>query len=158
MRNPLLVSFLAAVGLAACADQKPFETIPPPPPEFEAASSPEPTETPASTERDRPIDPEDQVLFGLDSAELDPSAHAVLDAAVEWLRADPMRQLLIRGHADPSGPEAYNLDLSARRAEAVAAYLQDQGVSRAQIAVTAKGEVDAMVEPADGNRACCCSA
>ena len=152
MRKTSLVSLLAALGLAACADQKSFETIPPPPPEFEETASPEPAGTPASTGRQEPIDPQDQILFGLDSAEIPPSAHDVLDTVVEWLRADPMRQLILRGHADPSGPEAYNLDLSARRAEAVASYLLERGVARGQIAVTAKGEVNAMVEPAGGNR------
>jgi OOP family OmpA-OmpF porin len=151
-KSSLLVSLLASLGLAGCADQKPFETIPTPPPEFEATAAPEPTEQPASSERQEPIDPEDQVLFGFDSAELAPQSRPVLDDVASWLRADPSRQLLIRGHADPAGPDAYNLDLSARRAETVAAYLEQRGVSRDQVAITAVGELDAQIEPAAGNR------
>lgn len=159
MRTSTFVNLLAAVGLAggglvACADTRPapMQPEPQPPPEFESAAAPEPTETPASTERQEPIAPEDQVLFAFDSAELAPGATSVLDDAVAWVQGDPTRTILIRGHADPIGAAEYNLDLSARRAETVAAYLEMKGVSRRQISITAVGEQAAVVEPAGGNR------
>lgn len=157
MRNSIVLSLFAALGLAtgglaACAEDKPIETIPPPPPDFEASPSPDPTPTPASTERQEPIAPEDQVLFGLDSATLQPGANAVLDDVAAWVQADPTRTILVRGQADPSGTADYNLDLSARRAEAVADYLVSKGVSRQQISITATGEQAAVVEPPGGNR------
>lgn len=155
MRNSKLVKLLGALGLAtiaACAESKPLETVPPAPPEFEATAAPEPTETPASTERQEPIAPEDQVLFGLGSATLGPAAGPVLDDVAAWVQADPTRTILVRGQADASGSTEFNLDLSARRAEAVADYLVEKGVNRRQISITATGEQAAVVEPAGGNR------
>jgi len=39
------------------------------------------------------------------------------------------RTFVIEGHTDAKGTEAYNLDLSNRRAQSVANYLVSQGVS-----------------------------
>jgi OOP family OmpA-OmpF porin len=50
----------------------------------------------------------------------------------------------IEGHTDSSGPEAYNLQLSQRRAQAVADYIlsQSYNVRSADIEVLGKGESD----------------
>ncbi len=55
------------------------------------------------------------------------------------LKAQKPARIGIEGHTDPRGSEAYNLDLSRRRAEAVALYLRDQGFA-GTIEVVAKGE------------------
>jgi outer membrane protein OmpA-like peptidoglycan-associated protein len=44
------------------------------------------------------------------------------------------------GHTDSTGSDAYNEDLSKRRADAVADYLALRGVSRARIATIGYGE------------------
>lgn len=157
MRNSPFVNLLAALGLAtgglvACAETRPMETVPPPPPEFETAASPDPAELPASTERVEPIAPEDQVMFAFDSATLASGSSAVLDDVAAWVQGDPTRTILVRGQADASGTAAYNFDLSARRAEAVADYLVSKGVNRQQISITATGEQAAIIEPPGGNR------
>ena len=46
----------------------------------------------------------------------------------------------IAGHTDSTGPDAYNLGLSKRRAEAVYNYLVEQGVSQDRIQVKYYGE------------------
>ena len=56
------------------------------------------------------------------------------------------------GHADRSGTPQYNQRLSQRRADAVAAELVRQGVSRNEIMVTAFGESRPLVPTADGVR------
>jgi outer membrane protein OmpA-like peptidoglycan-associated protein len=48
--------------------------------------------------------------------------------------------LLVDGHADGAGPEAYNLDLSRRRAERVRDLIVRRGVPAARISVAARGE------------------
>ena len=47
---------------------------------------------------------------------------------------------IANGHADRTGTEAYNLDLSKRRANSVADYLRAQGVGANQIRTRAFGE------------------
>jgi OOP family OmpA-OmpF porin len=66
------------------------------------------------------------VLFAFDKATLSAKATAVLDQAVAETRerADPAKPpIRIVGHTDSKGSDAFNQDLSERRAEAVRAYL-----------------------------------
>ena len=46
----------------------------------------------------------------------------------------------VMGHTDSTGSDAYNLDLSRRRAESVANYLVSRGTNRARIATVGYGE------------------
>ena len=59
----------------------------------------------------------------------------------------------ITGYADSAGTEAYNLDLSRRRAEAVRDYLLSVGVPRDHIGLAFYGETRRLVDAAelDGN-------
>ncbi|HAJ48554.1 MAG TPA: cell envelope biogenesis protein OmpA, partial [Alphaproteobacteria bacterium] len=59
--------------------------------------------------------------------------------------------ILITGHADTSGTNAYNIGLSERRAFAVKDELVRLGAT-AQILTTAKGETELLVQTADGVR------
>jgi outer membrane protein OmpA-like peptidoglycan-associated protein len=69
------------------------------------------------------------VLFASDTSELLPSARQRLDdVAKALLEGNPEAQIVVEGHTDSRGGESYNLDLSARRAEAVRAYLVSRGV------------------------------
>lgn len=58
----------------------------------------------------------------------------------------------VAGHTDSTGTPAYNLALSRRRAEAVAAELVNRGVARQAIAIQAFGETKPLVATADGVR------
>jgi outer membrane protein OmpA-like peptidoglycan-associated protein len=63
-----------------------------------------------------------------------------LRAVVELMRADPKLDVVVVGHADAIGADAYNLALSRRRAEAVAGELRSGGVPEARIRVRGEGE------------------
>ena len=63
------------------------------------------------------------VLFAFDSAELDHSATAELNALAELIRQRARGQVLVVGHSDGMGRHEYNLSLSQRRAMAVADWL-----------------------------------
>lgn len=64
------------------------------------------------------------VQFAFDSSDILPQARAQLDQLAEGLRQLPAsRKVVIEGHTDATGTEAYNLGLSERRAEAVKRYL-----------------------------------
>ena len=56
------------------------------------------------------------------------------------------------GHADTSGTQRYNQDLSRRRAQAVASELVRLGVPREAITVQAFGESRPLVPTGDGVR------
>lgn len=57
--------------------------------------------------------------------------------------------VMLEGHADARGDEAYNEELSAQRAEAVRQAFLKAGVPEERIAITAEGENAAMAEERD---------
>jgi len=69
------------------------------------------------------------VKFGSNSAELLPESIPVLDRAIATLKRYPELKVEVAGHTDSRGADAYNQQLSARRAATVLKYLQDGGVS-----------------------------
>jgi OOP family OmpA-OmpF porin len=66
-----------------------------------------------------------QVQFGFDSAVLTPQAIVVLDTLGTAINSPELAGFRFRivGHTDARGTEAYNIDLSLKRAESVRAYL-----------------------------------
>lgn len=108
---------------------------PPPPPPPVVAQAPPPPPPPAKKKivlRG--------VNFDFDKATLRPDATRILDEAVETLKAEPDVEVLIVGHTDSVGSEAYNLKLSERRARAVRDYLVRKGISAARLRVKGMGE------------------
>jgi OmpA-OmpF porin, OOP family len=82
----------------------------------------------------------DDVLFDVDQAELKPGGMQRLARVSEFLRQNPDRNVLIEGHTDSTAPDAYNLALSQRRANAVEDFLITQGVDPTRISATGYGE------------------
>lgn len=93
-----------------------------------------------------------EVHFAWDEAELRPDAREKLDAFVAELKKAEIDQVEIGGHADTSGPDAYNDDLSAERAREVAEYLNTQGISTRDMEIQWYGERRPQVETGDGVR------
>jgi len=83
--------------------------------EFKAQPTPE-----KAISIDLPAD----VLFDFDRYELRPDAGPSLDKAAELISGYPDAPLLVRGHTDSKGSDAYNDRLSEYRSEAVALELQ----------------------------------
>lgn len=77
------------------------------------------------------------VLFETGKADLRPGALRNLYPLVTFLQKYPERRVVIEGHTDTVGSDAYNLDLSERRADAVRDFLLQNGVNPAQL--TARG-------------------
>lgn len=73
---------------------------------------------------------EDRVLFDFDKSEVRPDAAKVLDTLAAALQKVPATAMEIRGHTDAKGSDAYNLDLSERRAESVIAALRQRGAAQ----------------------------
>ena len=83
------------------------------------------------------------IHFAFDSNTLSKDSRHHLDRLSRALRSDVMAGLCVKlvGHADASGPVAYNQALSERRAKAVQLYLAGVGaVGTARITVTGQGE------------------
>jgi OOP family OmpA-OmpF porin len=71
------------------------------------------------------------VVFETGSADLKPESLPVLEGAIATLKRYPELEIEVAGHTDSRGSDAFNLDLSARRAESVLTYLRDGGVPNA---------------------------
>lgn len=80
------------------------------------------------------------VTFGSDQDAVNRSFYAVLDDVAAVLQEYDRSTIDIIGHADADGADAYNLDLSQRRASNVARYLIDRGVLPARMYVEGRGE------------------
>lgn len=80
------------------------------------------------------------VHFAFDSAELTAEAKSILRDAVAVINANPSDRITIEGHTDSTGSDAYNSQLSQRRARSVAEYLVSQGVSGSRLNTVGKGE------------------
>ena len=71
-----------------------------------------------------------QTLFAFDSANLSAEGMAELDrVAAELAALYEVSEVIVVGHTDSMGPEAYNQGLSERRAAAVKDYLESRGVN-----------------------------
>ena len=77
------------------------------------------------------------VLFATAKADLMPGAQRTIDQLAAFLNKYPTRKVVVEGHTDSRGSEAYNMTLSQHRAESVRSAIMARGISPDRI--TAKG-------------------
>jgi outer membrane protein OmpA-like peptidoglycan-associated protein len=82
---------------------------------------------------DAQVEIREQVFFSFDGAALDERSYPVLSEVAATLKLHPELRVRIEGHTDDVGNEAYNLDLSQRRAAAVRDWLIAAGVDPARL-------------------------
>jgi len=92
------------------------------------------------------------ILFDFDSAVIKPGGYAELDRVGRVLNEYPQTMLRVEGHTDATGTEAYNQDLSERRALAVKNALIQRGISAARIEAVGYGESMPVSSSAAANR------
>jgi outer membrane protein OmpA-like peptidoglycan-associated protein len=80
------------------------------------------------------------VTFAFDSADLNSQFYPVLDKVAATLAEYDKTVIEVAGHTDSVGSDAYNQQLSERRANSVAAYLSGHGVNRARMVTIGAGE------------------
>jgi outer membrane protein OmpA-like peptidoglycan-associated protein len=87
------------------------------------------------------------LLFAYDSDAIQGAARDNLTNLAESLKKYGDTEILIVGHTDATGSDAYNQDLSQRRALSAANYIVSQGVVNTRLRTTGRGEL----EPIDTN-------
>jgi outer membrane protein OmpA-like peptidoglycan-associated protein len=92
-------------------------------------------------------------LFEFDKATLR-KPQPKLDEIAEAMKKNPqIDNVTITGYTDRLGTEAYNLELSMRRANAVKSYLIEKGVEARRLRAQGKGEANPVVDCKETNRA-----
>lgn len=79
------------------------------------------------------------LYFAFDDSDLDERTKRQLRIVAQVLKADPNRKIRITGHTDAIGNEAYNVQLSAKRATIVRNALGEMGLKPEQIEIQAAG-------------------
>jgi outer membrane protein OmpA-like peptidoglycan-associated protein len=80
------------------------------------------------------------VLFDTAQANLKPGAASTMDRLAQFMRDYGERQVMIEGHTDSRGEDAYNIDLSQRRAAAVRDALLERNIEPQRIRIVGLGE------------------
>lgn len=132
MLRKLLVVLATTLLVAACASEPPPPPPPPPPP----AAAP----------------PSFMVFFDWDRSNLSAQAVQTIQQAASAFKSRGSARITATGHTDTSGPEAYNMALSLRRANSVKDALVREGVPAQAISVIGRGEANPLVATGDGVR------
>lgn len=169
------LDYLAGLGFQfSFGDARPEPPPPAPPPAPEPPPPPPPPpqpEPPRDSDGDGVIDPRDKcpntprgvavdadgctlrgtatlqgVTFEFNSANLTAASRPVLDKVAEDMKRYPRLRVELQGHTDSVGADAYNMKLSAERANSVRVYLISQGVPEQQLTSRGYGETQPVAD------------
>jgi len=82
----------------------------------------------------------EDIYFDFDTSSLGETAKDLLSQKAEWLRMNPDASVIIEGHCDERGTNAYNIALGDRRAESAKSYLVNLGIDAIQLSKISYGE------------------
>jgi outer membrane protein OmpA-like peptidoglycan-associated protein len=88
------------------------------------------------------------ILFDTDSYALKPATRQQLNQFAQTLNKEEDTDILVEGHADATGSEEHNLKLYKQRADAVANYLENQGVKTSRVDEKGYGEAQPIADNA----------
>lgn len=110
--------------------------------EAEARPNPTPVVMPPATGATgpKPARREFLVFFDFDKSTLTSAAKRVIDEAVAAYQRDKSSNITLRGYTDAVGSQAYNLELSRKRAMAVYGYMNEKGVAARDMGVDWQGK------------------
>ncbi|MCJ8166827.1 OmpA family protein [Pontibacter sp. E15-1] len=95
----------------------------------------------------------DNIFYDFDKADIRPDAALELDKLVQVLKDNPGISIELSSHTDARGTDAYNQDLSQRRAESAVEYIISQGIDRDRITARGYGESRLVVKNATTDEA-----
>ena len=81
------------------------------------------------------------IKFAVNSTEIGAKDKNTLKAAAERYKSNPNMEICVLGQADRTGNADYNEKLALERAEAVAAYLKESGLTGKKFQVVGRGAV-----------------
>ncbi|MBK7592517.1 MAG: OmpA family protein [Betaproteobacteria bacterium] len=138
-----------AMKVAQAPVSAPAPAVTPPPPKPAA-----PAAAPAPAPQVQKITLDSKVLFDFDKAVLKPEGKAAIDSQVvgKLAQVQKLEVVLVTGHTDRLGSDAYNQKLSVQRADAVRDYLVGKGVDKAKIETLGMGEKQPVVQCEQKNR------
>lgn len=82
------------------------------------------------------------IFFDHDKAEIKPEFKPFLVSLVQVVNGHSDLRIKVVGHTDADGSDAYNIDLSERRAQAIIDFFVAQGLDRDRIRIEFKGEAE----------------
>ncbi len=82
----------------------------------------------------------EMVHFDFDKSDIRVDAAEVLKRKAAWLKENPNVVVIIQGHCDERGTEAYNMALGERRAQAAKKFLMALGISGDRLETISYGE------------------
>ena len=80
------------------------------------------------------------VTFEVNQSDIKPHFYDVLNSVVHVLKEFQKTSIHVIGYTDSTGTFEYNMKLSERRAESVAAYFRAQGIHPARVLTQGRGE------------------
>lgn len=119
---------------------------PAPPKKEEPKPAPPPPPPPPKKEEPKVEKPKERIVlrginFDFDKYNIKKEFEPILNEAADILKKRPdIVEVIIEGHTDSIGTEAYNQKLSEKRAESVKKYLVSKGVPAAQLKTVGFGE------------------
>jgi outer membrane protein OmpA-like peptidoglycan-associated protein len=90
-----------------------------------------------------------EVMFAVDSADISREFAPTLRQVARIMSNRPRIRARIIGHTDSDGSDSHNMDLSLRRAESVADFLDGQGVERRRLRTEGRGEQEPIASNAN---------
>ncbi|MCB0327589.1 MAG: OmpA family protein [Bdellovibrionales bacterium] len=149
--NDLSLFIGAKIPLGSKKEPKPF-VEPEPEPKIETEPEPEVVELQRRIQiLKEKLSVRREINFKTNEAVILPESYSELDSAAEIIaeHSNQIQAIVIEGHTDSQGKDAYNLKLSQRRAESVKQYMVDKGIDPAKLRAIGYGESRPKVEEVD---------
>ncbi len=86
------------------------------------------------------FDEKSGVYFATNKAGINPTSAATLEKLSAILKEYPNSDILIEGHTDSTGKDAYNYTLSKKRAKSVSTFLANKGIASSRLITKWYGE------------------
>ncbi|AMQ54966.1 OmpA family protein [Algoriphagus sanaruensis] len=90
----------------------------------------------------------ENIYYDLDKAEIRSDAEVELDKLVKLLQDNPSIRIELSSHTDARSSDAYNLDLSQRRAQSAVDYIVSKGISADRLVAKGYGESQLIIKDA----------